>query len=99
MDLETFRASLAASAPPEAASPAIAALWWVGRGDWDRAHECAQSDDGREAAAAHAYLHRLEGDLSNARYWYARAGRAPPSGSLDAEWEALAQEFLTQPSA
>jgi len=47
-------------------------------------------------AAVHAYLHRKEGDLSNAGYWYARAGRAMPVGTLEAEWRALAEELLAR---
>jgi hypothetical protein len=46
------------------------------------------------AAAVHAYLHRKEPDLANARYWYNRADRVPATGSLDSEWAALAEELL-----
>jgi hypothetical protein len=83
------------SCPPDV-SPALAALWWAAKGDWDKAHEIAQSDDGVDAARAHAYLHRVEGDLDNARYWYARAGRAPATGPLEAEWEAIATALLAR---
>jgi hypothetical protein len=91
MDLAAFRAL---EGPPEAASLALQALWWDARGDWDRAHECAQTDPGRLGAAVHAYLHRKEPDPGNARYWYARAGRQPAVVSLAQEWEALATELL-----
>lgn len=75
-------------APP---SPApLAALWWAARGEWDRAHEAAQADEGRDAAWVHAYLHRVEGDGENARYWYARAGKPAATGPFDAEWDAIA---------
>jgi hypothetical protein len=84
-----FRASLAAPAPPPGLRDALAALWWDASGDWGRAHACAQAQDDAEGAWVHAYLHRKEGDLGNAGYWYARAGRAMPAGSLAAEWEAL----------
>ncbi len=70
--------------------PALAALWWDSRGDWDRAHEAAQSVDTAEGAWVHAYLHRKEGDLSNADYWYRRAGRRRPAGALEAEWAEIA---------
>lgn len=73
--------------PPD---PARAALWWAARNDWHRAHEAAQSDEGQDAAWVHAYLHRVEGDLPNARYWYSRAGRPAQTGPLDSEWEAIA---------
>lgn len=68
----------------------LAALWWDARGDWQRAHEAAQSVDTAEAAWVHAYLHRKEGDLSNADYWYRRAGRRRAQTSLEAEWAEIA---------
>ncbi len=90
---ETFRDSLNGTAPPELAPP-LRALWWDGKGDWDRAHEAAQEDGGKDGAWVHAYLHRKEGDQPNARYWYSRAGRAMPSVSLDEEWADLVQSLL-----
>jgi hypothetical protein len=93
MDLTDFRASLAAAAPPASLSLPLQALWWDAKGDWAKAHECAQADPSPTAAAVHAYLHRKEPDLSNARYWYNRAGRAPVTGTLDDEWEVLATQL------
>ena len=77
-----------AAEPP--VSPPLAALWWAARNEWDRAHEAAQADDGTDAAWVHAYLHRVEGDLENARYWYGRAGKPVDTGPLDAEWDTIA---------
>jgi hypothetical protein len=94
MDLAGFKASLEADASPSGLSLALQALWWDARGDWEAAHGCAQAQDDRIGAAAHAYLHRVEGDLANARYWYARAGRSLPALPLDAERDALITEFL-----
>jgi hypothetical protein len=94
MDLPTFKTSLPSPLPPEGASPAVQALWWDARGDWDKAHECAQAGEGGEAAWVHAYLHRKEGDGANAGYWYRRAGRKPATGPLDEEWEAIALALL-----
>ncbi len=94
MDATAFRASTEQAAPPPGLSLPLQALWWEAKGDWARAHECAQADPGPIGAAVHAYLHRKEPDLSNARYWYNRAGRTPSTGSLDAEWDALATELL-----
>jgi hypothetical protein len=94
MDSPTFQASLAQDAPPEGLSQPVQALWWDAKGDWGKAHECAQADPGPVASAVHAYLHRKEPDLANARYWYNRAGRSPESGSLEAEWNALVRELL-----
>jgi hypothetical protein len=96
LDPAAFRDSLAADAPPEGLRLALRGLWWDAKGDWDRAHACAMEQDDAEGAALHAYLHRREGDLPNARYWYARARRPAAEGSLDAEWEALAAEFLAR---
>ena len=73
---------------------AIEALWWAARDDWTHAHEAAQSDDGASAAWVHAYLHRVEGDLGNARYWYARAGKPVPTMPLHDEWRAIAAALL-----
>jgi hypothetical protein len=96
MDFSAFKRSLAEAAPPEGLSPALAGLWWDAKGDWDRAHECAQERDDAAGTAVHAYLHRKEGDLSNAGYWYRRAGRPVAQGALTAEWETLAAELLAQ---
>lgn len=94
MDLTSFKNSLAKPTPSPELSLALQALWWDAKGDWDRAHECAQERDDRDGARVHAYLHRKEGDLSNAGYWYRRAGTSPFAGGLAEEWEALARALL-----
>ncbi len=94
MNLTEFRTSVQSTEPPSVTLP-LQALWWDAKGDWGRAHECAQAEPGMAGAAVHAYLHRKEPDLANARYWYDRAGRAPATGALGAEWDALAAELLT----
>lgn len=94
MNLTEFRASLAAAAPPQAASLPLQALWWDAKGDWTKAHQCAQADPSSTGAAVHAYLHRKEPDLSNARYWYSRADRGPANATLEQEWDALLLELL-----
>jgi len=92
----SFAEFLAAPAPPAGASPALQALWHDAHGDWTRAHACAQEDEGSPGSWVHAYLHRREGDLANARYWYARAGRPPPAKNvtLDAERAAIGRELV-----
>lgn len=75
-------------------SPLLQALWHEAHGDWDRAHSITQNIETPDAAWLHAYLHRKEGDSSNAGYWYSRAGRAAFTGSLHAEWTALAAHLL-----
>ena len=80
--------------PPAELSPALAALWHLARGEWDAAHGCAQSDSGRDGCLVHAHLHRVEGDLANAGYWYRRADLPPSEAPLDEEWEAIAAALL-----
>lgn len=70
--------------------PLHAALWWEARGEWDRAHAIVQAEEDADAAWVHAYLHRREGDLPNADYWYRRAGRRRPAVPLEEEWAQLA---------
>jgi hypothetical protein len=67
------------------------------RGDWNAAHQIAQDDDSRDAAWVHAYLHRKEGDLTNAAYWYRRAGRPEARGTFDDEWRSIASMLLGRP--
>jgi hypothetical protein len=94
MDIATFRASIAQAEPPAGLSLALQTLWWEAKGDWKRAHECAQEDRASTGSIVHAYLHRVEGDLSNAGYWYKRAGRPPATGTVADEWAALTAELL-----
>ena len=94
MTLDEFRQSLAATAPPAGLTPALAGLWWDGKGDWKRAHESAQQDEEVEGSWVHAYLHRKEGDQSNAAYWYNRAGKPVCGEPLEAEWVSIARELL-----
>jgi hypothetical protein len=94
MTLDDFRRSMQGAAPPDGLDAALRALWWDAKGDWASAHGAPQEGKDGRAERAHAYLHRKEGDLSNARYWYARAGIEPATGTLEAEWEALARTFL-----
>jgi hypothetical protein len=94
MTTEEFRASLSQAAPPQELDHALAGLWWDARGDWTRAHESAQQDEGPAGSWVHAYLHRKEGDLGNAGYWYRRAGQPPCQSSLDQEWLAIVYALL-----
>ncbi len=94
-----FRSSLTNSVPPPDLSAPLRALWCAEKGDWQRAHKLVQDEESRAAAAVHAYLHRVEGDLGNARYWYGQAGRAAATGALAAEWSALVAAFLTSAPA
>jgi hypothetical protein len=94
LDPEAFADSIAASQPPVGLSPALLALWWDAKGDWEMAHKHAQERDDAAGMRVHAYLHRKEGDLSNARYWYHRARQPEATDALDAEWARLVTAFL-----
>ncbi|KAA3614515.1 MAG: hypothetical protein DWQ01_02085 [Planctomycetota bacterium] len=94
MNLDQFQASLDGDQPPEDFASALLVLWYEAKGQWERAHQIAQSMSDPEGAILHAFLHRVEGDLSNAGYWYRRAGQAPFEGSLQQERETLLQRFL-----
>lgn len=82
------------TAVSEPHDPLLLSLWHDRRGHWDVAHEIAQSIRTPRGSALHAYLHREEGDVSNAEYWYSRAGRKAPGVSIAEEWSMLAKEFL-----
>jgi hypothetical protein len=94
MNIDDFRNSLAAAEPPSKLSLPLAGLWWDAKGDWKRAHECAQEVEDSEGAWVHAYLHRKEGDQSNAAYWYRRAGKPVCGESLENEWLDIANDLL-----
>ena len=94
MRLEEFKATLALDVPPQGLSGAVQALWYVANNDWDRAHELAQNQDDGVGAWVHAHLHRVEGDLRNAGYWYRRADRPECAGSMEAEWDDIAAAIL-----
>jgi hypothetical protein len=94
-----FARSIAAPQPPAGLAPAVEALWWDAKGDWKRAHRLAQMQDDGDGAWVHAYLHRKEGDQSNARYWYRKAGKAPATIPLAEEWRAIARALLARGQA
>jgi hypothetical protein len=94
MTVEDFRQSLRTADPPPELTLALTGLWWDGKGDWTRAHESAQQDEGKDGAWVHAYLHRKEGDQSNAEYWYGRAGKPVCRESLDNEWISIVRDLL-----
>ena len=89
-----FRASLADAAPEQALPPPLAAMWWAAKGDWDRAHRIVQDESDASAAWVHAYLHRVEGDLGNAGYWYRQAKKPVATDSLETEWERMVLALL-----
>jgi hypothetical protein len=94
MTKEQFNAALSQDTPDAGLSQELQSLWYDKKGDWDTAHTIAQSIQTERGSAIHAYLHREEGDLGNASYWYNRAGRERPTVALEEEWEALLTEML-----
>jgi hypothetical protein len=95
--IDAFRGSLSNAAPPAEVGPALQALWWLAKGDWDAAHKVCQNHEDRDDCNwVHAHLHRQEGDLRNAGGWYSRAGKAMPAGELQEEWSALVAELLNK---
>jgi len=93
MTLAEFKATLSSTTAP-AVPPLLVALWHDARGDWEAAHRVAQDVDDRDGAWVHAYLHRKEGDLGNAGYWYGQAHQPVAADALDAEWERIVRALL-----
>ena len=98
MTKEAFILSLSESQPPTDCGDCLKALWHDANGNWHLSHELVQDLSTAEAAWVHAYLHRKEGDLGNAGYWYARAGKKKPAAgvTLADEWASLARELLAR---
>ena len=96
MTLAEFKQSLSKTRPPAELAAALAGLWWAAKDDWERAHQIAMAGQDRDCAWVHAYLHRREGDLPNARWWYKEARRPVAAGSLDDEWSAIVRALLSE---
>jgi len=94
MTFEEFQNSLASSAPRGDVSQYLQSLWYDAKGDWNKAHSVIQHMEDRTASWIHAYLHRKEGDIANADYWYRRAGKSRPAISLQDEWKNIVQSLL-----
>jgi hypothetical protein len=94
--VDEFMATLRGDTPPSTLSSALLALWHDARGDWDTAHQVAQAIHDETGSWIHAYLHRKEGDLANAGYWYRRARQAPATGSLDDEWREIVTALIAE---
>ena len=96
MTISEFKEQLDLKDNPDNLSVYLKALWFDAIGDWRRAHDLVDQLPGEDAAYVHAYLHRKEGDQSNADYWYRRSGRLRSQVSLESEWEELVSYFLTK---
>ena len=96
VSISELKSSLTGAAPPAGVSQPLAALWWSAKGSWEKAHAIAQDEKTPDGAWVHAHLHRVEGDLGNASYWYGRAGKPPSSVPLESEWDQIASALLSK---
>ena len=94
MTFAEFKGTLTKSKPPAGLAPPLVALWWAGKDQWDKAHQIVMDEGSKECAWVHAYLHRVEGDLGNAGYWYRQARRPVPTKPPAAEWSAIVETLL-----
>ena len=94
MNFQDFKSSLNASSAPPGLTNSLQALWFDGKGDWEKAHDVAQEIHTAEGSWIHAYLHRKEGDVGNAAYWYHRANQPVCKTSLTEEWENIVKALL-----
>lgn len=94
MDYSFFNHTLDMGSPPEDFPVELKALWWERKNYWDKAHDLIQHLAGKDAAWVHAYLHRKEGDESNAAYWYNRAGKEIASNELNEEFREITKSLL-----
>ena len=95
MTFEQYKQSLSSTSPPQEVSDYLKALWYDANGDWESSHNIIQDIDDKKAAWIHAYLHRKEGDIWNADYWYTRAGRKRPGVSLEEEWLEIVKALIS----
>jgi hypothetical protein len=96
MEFLSFKESLRNNEPPRNVSVYLKALWYDARQQWDKAHQLVQDVKDENAAWIHAYLHRKEGDISNADYWYRRADKTRPAVSIKEEWEEIVISLLNK---
>ncbi|MFZ0521977.1 MAG: hypothetical protein WAL95_13200 [Candidatus Acidiferrales bacterium] len=94
MNLAEFKSSLKEDAPPQTLPAPLTSLWWDAKGDWTRAHNLVDELETQDGMAVHAYLHRKAGQIENADYWYARAGRTHERATPEAEWQSLTESLL-----
>ena len=92
--LSEFKSSLSAEQPRGEFAVQLKSLWYDAKGNWHQAHTQVDQLNDQASAWVHAYLHRKEGDIWNADYWYSKAGKKRPELSLDEEWEQLVHQFL-----
>lgn len=94
MNYQSFVDSLSQEEVPNNFSVLLQSMWYAKKDQWEAAHNIAQDIPSKEGSWIHAYLHRVEGDIWNADYWYRRAGKDRPSTSLEQEWEDIVKALL-----
>jgi len=94
MTFSEFKQSITQHTPPPSLSSLLQAMWYDAKGDWEAAHNLAQEVNTKDGSWIHAYLHRKEGDLGNASYWYHRANQPVSKKSLSEEWEEITKALL-----
>ncbi len=94
MQFDQFLQTISTAEPPTNSNVYLSAMWHDAKGDWNTAHTLVDDLEDATACWVHAYLHRKEGDIGNADYWYRRAGKTRPAVSLQQEWEALVKALL-----
>ena len=92
--LSDFKASLTSDQPPGNLSAPLKSLWYDGKGHWHQAHAQVDHLNDQGSAWVHAYLHRKEGDVGNADYWYRKSRQSRPDITFHAEWEQLVLHLL-----
>ncbi len=93
MTIDQFNASLHQDYPPSGIGLHLEALWHDAKGDWQTAHDLVDGAPDQISSRVHAYLHRKEGDIWNADYWYSKAGEKRPNVDIDAEWDMLVERL------
>ena len=94
MTFDQFQESLSQSHPPPGISRHLESLWYDAKKDWEQSHNIIQDINDSKASWIHAYLHRKEGDIWNADYWYNKAGKKRPPVTLDTEWEEIVRNMI-----
>jgi len=94
MSFEEFIISIGKDNPPADLNKYLAILWYDASGKWDIAHNLAQAIYNRDGSHLHAFLHRKEGDLANAAYWYSGADKEMPNTPINDEFEELVKKYL-----
>ena len=75
VSMKNFQEILAEESIPRGLNTCQKCIWYLKKGDWDRAHDILQEEDSKDTSWVHGYLHKVEGDMGNAKYWFRLAGR------------------------